>query len=87
MRRTPCPHADIRFCPLYIAAHSAEGLGCALVDPDHCDSGSKAAYAARIAKLEQTITGRVLIEQCANAEEEAQWRAQRERNRKALGLR
>jgi hypothetical protein len=87
MARAPCPHADIRFCPLYIAAHSTDGYGCALVDPDYCDSGSKAAYAKRIAALAETITGRVLIEHCANAEEEAAWRAQRKRNMKAAGLR
>jgi DNA-binding IclR family transcriptional regulator len=25
---TGCPHKDIRFCPLYVAAHDRCGLGC-----------------------------------------------------------
>ena len=25
---TKCPHADIRFCPLYHAAHECIGIGC-----------------------------------------------------------
>lgn len=33
---TKCPHADVQFCPLYLAAHGAIGIGC---DDGNLDQG------------------------------------------------
>lgn len=78
-----CPHTDIRFCPLYLAAHDCQGLGC---DDGRLGEGGCAVdrglnYATAVARL------------CPREVAQAAWRASAEehraqiaRNMRAAGL-
>lgn len=87
MAKRTCPHADIRFCPLYIEAHRASGLGCSLVDPDHCDHAGARSYEAAIARLCHDPVGRDTVLTCAAGRSAEEARQQRKRNLRAAGLR
>lgn len=82
-----CPHKEIRFCPLYVAAHGKTSrLGC--ID-GHIEGGTCAAarglnYAMAVAKLEAHHPG--LVAECRFQEEAEESKAQRARNMRAAGL-
>lgn len=79
---TACPHAEIRFCPLYIASHENDGLGCVdgMVDPCRVARGD-GAYAAMVARLRPR-----LVAERRFLEEAEAMKAQRRRNLRAAGL-
>ena len=82
-----CPHANIQYCPLYVASHDADGLGCitsgdgefvCMVEQgtlDHADALGK--LMAHDARMVETVRWN---EQITNQT------AQRKRNLSALGL-
>lgn len=78
-----CPHADIRDCPLYVAAHDGTlgHLGC-LGDWgfDWCDVDRGLDYVAAVAELRARAPRLVAIVEF-NAQARAE-QAQRERNRR-----
>lgn len=82
-----CPHADIRFCPLYHASHTAEGGGC---DDGKLDGGNGCAvtrgldYGHAVAALWQANPQ--LVAEAAFLENEENARQQRARNMRAAGL-
>ena len=85
---TGCPHPDIRFCPLYIAAHIAdEGYhGC---DDGRLDEGGCAVdrtmnYAEAVERLR--IVDPRLVATLAFLEEAEEARQQRNRNMRAAGI-
>lgn len=80
---TGCPHRDVRFCPLYVAAHTDSPASC---DDGRMGEGSCAiargrSYARSIARLDQE-----LVAPCEWHEAEAERTARRERNFRAAGL-
>lgn len=80
-----CPHKDIRFCPLYIAAHEG-ALGC-----DDGELGHGSCAASRELDYNQAIATLLadrprLVAECRFQEEAAERQAQRLRNMKAAGL-
>ncbi|GCA49289.1 hypothetical protein KGO5_01732 [Sinorhizobium sp. KGO-5] len=83
-----CPHKDVRFCPLYVAAHggTTSRLGCidGHIEEGTCAAARKLDYAAAVAKLEAHRPG--LVAECRFQEEAAEIRAQRLRNMRAAGL-
>lgn len=85
MRR--CPHNQVQFCPLYIAAHVPGAGGCddGRIDDGRCavDRG-RLAYAARVARLRITNPG--LVEEAEWRESAARALEQRARNRRLNGL-
>lgn len=83
-----CPKADIRFCPLYVASHSATLCrhGCASFlsdDTMRCDIPG-AAYAHRLAALRVEWPG--FVEGIEWREDADQRSAQRLRNQRANGI-
>ena len=77
-----CPHAEIRFCPLYHAAHEGQGHGC---DDGRCAEGGCAAvrgldYAAAVARLDPVKVGVLLLR-----EESERRRVQHQRDTSRLG--
>lgn len=88
MARARCPHADIRFCPLYVAAHGISEMGC---DDGHLDSGEcavsrKLNYASAVARLAVDPEGFEVVARCEAAERMEQARQQRARNLRAAGI-
>lgn len=84
-----CPHADIRFCPLYLALHDAElvGLGCddgRLGGLEGCAVARGLDYAPAVERLRARAPR--LVAEAAFFEEAAAARAQRLRNMRAAGL-
>lgn len=81
-----CPHSRIEFCPLYIAAHEAGGLGC---DDGRLAEGGCAVsrgmdYGRALAKL--SGANRELVQESAERESLHMKTEQRRRNMKNLGL-
>ncbi len=85
-RRRRCPHAEIQFCPLYVAAHGASGLGCDFPDPDHCDWAGRSSYQVAIKRLAEHPAGRDAILACDLSRQERDRREQRKRNLRLNGL-
>lgn len=82
-----CPHADIRFCPLYYASHTAWGVGCddgKTNGHDGCGVSRSYDYGQMLAALYRVSPG--MIAECATAENVEASRQQRNRNMKAAGL-
>jgi hypothetical protein len=81
-----CPHQQIAYCPLYVAAHEAGGFGC---DDGKLDHGSCAVdrgmdYGKAVARLWQAKPD--LVKECAEGESAAMACEQRQRNMRAAGL-
>lgn len=84
--REGCPHADIRWCPLYHAAHEGWGLGCddGGLGDGNCAVARGQDYARSIGKIRTLHPGYVeRIEWNEDAEAIAQ---QRERNVRLNGV-
>lgn len=82
-----CPHADIRFCPLYHASHTAWGVGCddgKASGWDGCGISRALNYGRLIAELSRVSPQ--MIAECAFAENAEASKQQRNRNMKAAGL-
>lgn len=84
-----CPHAtDIRFCPLYVAAHDGElcGLGCLGNDISggECEVDEGASYIEMVAALRETAPG--FVAKVREAYEDHERRAQIARNMEMAGL-
>lgn len=81
-----CPHERIEFCPLYVAAHEAGGLGC---DDGRLAEGGCAVsrlldYGKALARVSHE--NRELVMECAELESQHMKTEQRRRNMKNLGL-
>ncbi|HEX9858796.1 MAG TPA: hypothetical protein VGA75_10615 [Paracoccaceae bacterium] len=85
-----CPYGDIRFCPLYLAAHGPDGGGC---DDGRLGEGGCAVgrgfgrgmdYGAALGRLQAAHSGMIARAESAEWQEAAQ--RQRARNRRAAGL-
>ena len=85
-----CPHGDIRFCPLYLAAHGPGGGGC---DDGRLGEGGCAAdrgfgrgmdYGAALGRLQATHFEMIARAEFAERQEAAQ--RQRARNMRAAGV-
>lgn len=82
-----CPHADIRFCPLYHASHTAWGLGCddgKATGWDGCGVSRALDYGTLLAALIGVSPQMVAL--CAFQENAETSKQQRDRNLKAAGL-
>lgn len=82
-----CPHADIRFCPLYHASHVGDGHGCddgKAGGWDGCGVSRAMDYGRLLADLARVSPE--IIKLCAEAENAEMSRQQRARNMKAAGL-
>lgn len=82
-----CPHADIRFCPLYHASHTAWALGCddgKSSGWDGCGVSRALDYGRCLAELAKVSSK--MIAECAFAENAEVAKAQRNRNMKSAGL-
>ena len=82
-----CPHSRIEFCPLYIAAHEGDGLGCddgRLGEHDGCAVHRGMDYGRALAKL--SFANRELVQECAERESHFMKIEQRRRNMKSAGL-
>lgn len=81
-----CPHERIEFCPLYIAAHEAGGLGCddGRLDEGGCAISRLLDYGRALARLSNE--NRELVMECAEKESQYMRNEQRRRNMKNLGL-
>lgn len=81
-----CPHSDIRFCPLYHAAHTGTGGSC---DDGKLDSGECAVsrglnYGQALKKLE--IDQFELVAECEYNQRWHERNEQRKRNMQSAGL-
>ena len=81
-----CPHDRIEFCPLYIAAHEGEGLGCddGRLGEGGCAISRSMDYGKALARL--SLAKRELVLECAERENQHMKIEQRRRNMKNLGL-
>lgn len=84
-----CPHQNIAFCPLYVAAHDGE-MGVNGCDDGRLDEGGCAVargmdYAAAVGRL--MATDPRLVAQLRWNEEAAEIKAQRARNLRLAGIR
>jgi hypothetical protein len=82
-----CPHADIRFCPLYHASHTAWGLGCddgKSAGWNGCGVSRALDYGRCLAELAKVSPQMIAL--CAFQENAEVAMAQRNRNMKAAGL-
>ena len=81
-----CPHADVRFCPLYYAGHVAGAPSC--FDDDWANGcaaeRNKLKYSAAVELLRIAVPG--LVEQVEWQEMLETRRGQMARNLKAAGL-
>lgn len=81
-----CPHADIVFCPLYVAAHEGYGFGCddgGLAD-GFCAINRGLDYRGELARLNAASPR--LVAQLEFSEHAAAVTAQRKRNMRAAGV-
>lgn len=83
---TKCPHGNIVHCPLYVAAHEGDGLGC---DDGHmgfegCAIDRGADYNQMVAKL--CRKNPAMVRECADRENAELARQQRARNMRAAGI-
>lgn len=81
-----CSHADIRFCPLYIAAHMGNGFGCddGRLDKGTCAVSRSLCYAEAVECLraaEPRMVATLAFEEEAEAAKQ-----QRARNMRAAGI-
>lgn len=83
---TRCPHKDVKFCPLYVAAHGLFGLGC-----DDGNLGDGECAVARGMVYQRQIE--LIRVQCPGIVEQLQWnedgqkmQEQRARNLRANGI-
>jgi hypothetical protein len=85
---TGCPHADVRFCPLYHAAHMAEARGLSCDDGQlgggECAASRSVSYARCVEHLKAKCPG--LVEQLAWREEAERTTSQRKRNLNRNGI-
>ena len=81
-----CPHARIEFCPLYVAAHEAGEFGCddGRLQEEGCAVSRGMDYGRALAKL--PLANRVLVLECAEAENRHMKTEQQRRNVKNLRL-
>lgn len=82
-----CPHQNIAYCPLYLAAHEAGGPSCddgGLGDHEGCAVDRGADYGRTLAALWRLKPD--LIREAAEAESAAMAKRQRENNMRAAGL-
>lgn len=77
-----CPHADVRYCPLYVESHNTRGLGCVdghITPLGDCKVARGAGvYSEMVAKLEG-VDAR-LVAQCRFLHDCEERRAQVRRN-------
>lgn len=83
-----CPHASIRFCPLYVAAHDGEisTLGCIAVDDEfYCEvARGRWDYTAAVDRLYKRAPE--LVQACRRDEAHREAREQRQRNLRLNGI-
>jgi hypothetical protein len=81
-----CPHKNIRFCPLYLAAHTGGGFGCddGRLDEQTCAVARGLNYRSQIERIRLACPG--LVEQCEFRERAEESQEQRRRNMRLLGL-
>lgn len=82
-----CPHADIRFCPLYIAAHGqAVGFGCddGKIFDGRCGVARAISYREQLERLRIAHPG--FIEQIEWRQEAERLQVQRGRNLRLNGI-
>lgn len=81
-----CPHEDIQFCPLYVAAHETAGLGCAkgLTEEGCGVANGVLDYGRQLARL--VAADPEMVTERAMAEFEAERKAQRARNLRVNGI-
>ena len=81
-----CPHDHIEFCPLYVAAHEAGGLGCddGRLGEDGCAVSRGMDYGRGLAKL--SLANSALVLECAERENHWMKTEQRRRNMKNAGV-
>ena len=77
-----CPHANIIFCPLYIAAHEGEGCDDGRLGEGGCAVSRGMDYAAAIARIRPDI-----VEESCRRERENELADQRRRNMRINGIR
>jgi hypothetical protein len=86
-----CPHDDIRFCPLYVAAHDDASAGYSCDDgelgplPTGCAVSRGYRYADALAGLMRVAPE--LVRECRAAETAAASQAQRARNMRVAAIR
>ncbi|MBB3386026.1 MULTISPECIES: hypothetical protein [unclassified Rhizobium] len=85
-RDVGCPHKDIRFCPLYHAAHMGGGFSCddGQLELQTCAVARGISYRDQVEKMRVAFPG--LVEQCEWREKAEQGQEQRRRNMRLLGL-
>ena len=86
MSHTKCPHADIRFCPLYVVSHEPNGGGC---DDGRLAEGGCAVdrgvnYDVALARLQ--LTQFDLVADVEYRERQEAMQQQRARNMRAARL-
>lgn len=82
----PCPHPDVRFCPLYLAAHVPGAGGC---DDGRLDEGGCAIERGMnytVAKARLAVTQFRLVAESEFAERQVASTAQCIRNMRAAGV-
>lgn len=81
-----CPHADVRFCPLYIASHTGTGLGCddGELQEGICAVARGLSYQANVELLRIKASG--LVERAEWAAAAEAMNAQRARNLRLNGI-
>lgn len=81
-----CPHRDVRFCPLYLAAHMGAGFGCddGRLEEQACGVARDVSYAANLERLRIAVPG--LVEQLQWQEDLVERAAQRAINLRRNGI-
>lgn len=85
MRR--CPHGNVVYCPLYVSAHTGNGIGCddgKLGEHEGCAVDRGEDYNQMVAALCKIDPD--MVAERATAENEQMAREQRQRNMRAAGL-
>lgn len=81
-----CPHKDVQFCPLYVAAHDPAGLGCDDGELGHgeCAVSRGMVYARQLELIRVKCPG--MIEQLQWNEDGQKMRDQRAVNLRVNGI-
>lgn len=81
-----CPHADVQFCPLYLASHLGEGLGCddGELGMGRCAVSRGMDYASELGKISVRLPRD--IAELKFREEALELMKQRRRNMKLAGI-
>lgn len=81
-----CPHADVRFCPLYIAAHLGNAPGCddGKIWDGRCAVARGLDYRRQVEQLRVQCPG--IVEQAEWAEDLERRAVQRRRNMRSSGV-